>query len=139
MALRVCKYCDEEFVPGFRHPGLVNVCLDSECQRKLRADGVHEPQPITANVAWEGKHTPVIQLVYNTQESARFNGSQRRFGFSVMQSMTSGGTIPLVGKHTGEAGYEKGVKGLSEGTSKGYADPGSLYWSKVGECRSVKR
>jgi len=39
----ICKYCGEEFTPGLKHPGYINVCLEQECR-----DKVHEPKTIVA-------------------------------------------------------------------------------------------
>jgi hypothetical protein len=139
MKEQICKYCDEPFVPQWGHPGLINVCLESECQEWAALDGVKDPEPLTACVAWSGKHTMEISITPYPEVSSAFNNAQRRFGAGPMM-VISNGISPKARVDKREAGVEI-VKdnGIKEGTSKGYADPGSLYWSKLGECRSVKR
>ena len=136
---RICKYCEAEYKPGPRHPGLITVCAKTECQEQAAADGVHEPVMKTACVSWEGKHTPIITVVDSPQFSAQFNGIQRRHGASIGHSFT-GGVRPLVGKR--KAGSEKADKDPE--TCPTYNQdpaygPGAIYYSPLGECHSRKR
>jgi len=97
----------------------------------MLADGVREPEPLTAEVSWSGKHTCEIRVVADPMQSARFNNAQRRFGAGVMASLSSGGPLPMGRKAV--AGKDYGMpKDISEGTGKGYADPGAIYRSNLG-------
>ena len=137
--MRICKYCEDEFTPGINHPGLINVCLEPACQQRMADDGVVEPDRLTACVEWTGKHTVEITIVDDPAKSARFNAAQRRFGCGPLQAI-AGGMIPQPKVDRREAGAEKSVETeIQEGTDKGFASPGSLYWSNLGETRSVKR
>ncbi len=139
MKVRICKYCEEEFTPGLPHPGLINVCLDPECQKRMADDGVVEPELKTACVEWTGKHTVEITITDYPEVSAAFNAAQRRFGMGPLKAISNGITPrPKVDKREAGAEVEKDAE-IKEGTDKGYAEPGSLYWSKLGEVRSVKR
>ena len=123
---QVCKFCRESFIPGPMHPGLINVCLESDCQRELRHSGVHEPPPLTACVSWENKHTPIIEIVPNPQTSASFNAAQRRHGVGIGRHFTN----PSVTPARLEAGkdYEPPEK-----------QPGQLWRSSLGEAHHTKR
>ena len=139
MKSRICKYCDESFTPEINHPGLITVCLDPECQQRMAADGVVEPTRKTACVEWTGKHTVEITIVDSPEISAAFNASQRRFGAGPMMAISNGiAPRPRIDKRF--AGEEKDPDNeIKEGTNKGFAEPGSLYFSRLGEAHSVKR
>jgi hypothetical protein len=138
MSTRICKYCEGEYTPGPRHPGLITVCGLTECQERAAADGVREPSMKTACVSWEGKHTPIITVVDCPQISAQFNGIQRRHGASIGLSFTGG--VRAASKC--EAGAEKAEKN-SEKNPTYNQDPayglGANYYSKLGESHSRKR
>lgn len=34
----ICRVCGEEFSPSSKHPGYINVCLDSECREKAKKE-----------------------------------------------------------------------------------------------------
>ena len=121
-----CKFCQEPFVPGPQHRGLITVCLEPDCQRALRLSGVHEPPPITANVSWEGKHTPIIELVYNPQQSQSFNAAQRRNGASVGTCFTRSSVLPVQRKAGKDYEYPE-------------KRPGLLWRSGLNEAHHTKR
>jgi len=123
----ICKFCEEPFNPGPTHSGLINVCLQQECQREMWRSGIHEPPPITANVSWEGKHTPIIELVYCPQLSASFNAAQRRNGVSVGTCFTKSSVAPA-----------KRIAGKDYKDSDG-KEPGFMWRSGLGEAHHLKR
>lgn len=45
-----CRICGEEFSPGPRHPGFINVCLEPECRQAAR-EPVVKPKTLAASVA----------------------------------------------------------------------------------------
>jgi len=126
MEQKICKFCGEVFTLQINHKGLINVCLDSDCQRELRLSGVHEPPPITANVSWENKHTPLIELVYCPQLSASFNATQRRHGVGVGRHFTNPSVTPA--KRIAGKDYEAPEK-----------QAGQLWRSSLGEAHHTKR
>lgn len=127
---RTCKYCGEDFTPAHNHPGLITVCLEDECQERMRADGVVEPELKTACVAWSGKHTVEITIVDDPFMSARFNASQKRHGAGVAMGLTGGYTGPKVK----EAGKEYEVPEHRHGFQAG-----DLWFNSLGESHAKKR
>lgn len=123
----ICKYCQDDFEPGPDHRGLINVCPDYDCQREMWKAGIHEPSPITANVSWENKHTPIIELCYNPQQSASFNGIQRRHGASVGQCFTKSTVGPA--KRVAGKDYD----------APDEKQPGQLWRSSLNEAHHLKR
>jgi hypothetical protein len=100
----------------------------------MRVDGHREPPKITGGVAWENKHTPVLTLFYNPQESAVFNGAQKRFGTSVQRPFREVSKMP--GMEVAKC-RTAGKDFAEPETLK--LEPGAVYRSSLGEYHSVKR
>lgn len=127
---RFCKYCEEPYFPEPNHPGLITVCLETECQERMIKDGVREPELKTACVAWSGKHTVEITIVDDPAMSARFNAAQKRHGAGVQMGLTGGYTGPKVR----EAGKEYQVPEHRHGFQAG-----DLWFNGLGESHAKKR
>lgn len=85
--------------------------------------GTVEPERLGAHVTWEGKHTPVIDIM-PLSKARKHNAKGNRLGASVLRTMAQSQLNP------GE--FEP--LGANSGAS-----PGSAYNSKMNEKFSTKR
>lgn len=114
---RICIICGGHFRLQPDHKGFANRCL--ECN-----SNVSEPERFGAEVSWEGKHTPVIEVVSSLSAAQRFNRKGRRLGASILgsicQSQMTGNERESVGANSDAA-------------------PGAIYRSSLNEKHAIKR
>lgn len=111
-----CVNCGEEFYPKRDKPGKIDECWT--CGRKSEKDIVK----LGGNMIWEHKTAPTIEIK-PLSEARSFAKKTRRFGAGVLASITQP-------KMTDEERADANKQG---------ANPGSTYYSKTGEKRTVKR
>jgi len=109
---RTCIKCglDYELTPN--KPGLITTCWDCS---------IETTQRIAGQMIWEGKHTPVLQLM-SKKKAAEFARKTKRFGAGVSCALAP-------------TGAETGNPGTKAGTG---AEKRATYHSKLGEKRQVK-
>ncbi len=113
--VRTCIKCYRDFVllPG--KPGLSTHCPNcSEETTEMKM----------AKVAWDGKHTQIIEITDNRKEAERFNKAQNRGSFGPLATFG--------GKGEGAVGKESGKIGTG-------AELGAVYHSPLREKHSLKR
>lgn len=106
--------CGSEFVLQPDHKGYSTLCPN--CNKG-------DVERVGAEVHWEGKHTPVVEIVPSLEKAKRFNNKGQRFGHSVIRRLTG---VPFQG------GY-----GIPKEEHEN--NPGSSYTTPLGEKHSTKR
>jgi hypothetical protein len=73
---RKCRDCREWFTPTPNKPGYVNQC----------ANCATDVEKVMAEVSWENKHTPIINVT-TRKKAVKFNNSTKRFGAGVTKAI----------------------------------------------------
>lgn len=107
--------CGEEFILTPEHIGYATKCAACNNGKDVERCG--------AEVRWEGKQTPVIEIVPSLARAKRFNARTKRLGASVLRSFVP---PPFT--------VSDGVKKEEHSNN-----PGAGYTSKLGEKHSTKR
>lgn len=114
--LRKCVKCGEQFLLTLNHEGLSTEC--GNC-------AVETVELLGAEIRWEGKQTPVIDIT-TLSKARRFNNKTKRLGASVTRAL-----VPMNNPRTGQQDTIKKEEHAN--------NPGSGYYSSLGEKHSTKR
>lgn len=111
---RTCIACEREFtlLPG--KPGLATTC--PTCSEET-------VELLMAKVAWDGKHTQIIEITANRKEAEYFNKAQSRSGVAPLAAF---------GNRPNKDDYESSKGGSG-------AERGALYHSGLREKHHLKR
>ena len=119
-------------MPG--KPDRINVCYKSECQEQEEQERP-EPDLLGGNMIWHHKTAP--ELVIKPLGSAQaFAKVQRRFGAGVLSSITCGKEMAYAQLTGNTDSFGKPTD--SSAKSGTGAERGAMYYSNLGEKRSVK-
>jgi hypothetical protein len=123
----LCTVCEEEFIRLDNHIGFANTCLSC---------GGEDVPRLMAQVSWENKHTPIIEIT-DAYTATLFNAKLARKGCTVLNSSIA----PVYTEpFQREAGKDYMPKVSENGDKRGTgAEPGGMYHSGLGEKHHLKR
>ncbi len=128
---RTCRFCDDEFTAVFNKPGRIDVCTKVTCQERDEKE-MPEVDLLGGNMIWHHKTAPVIEIKY-LNEARIFANQTKRIGAGVVRSICQSKEFA----HAQLSGEKFGAD--RAGKMNTGAGDGDLYYSKVGEKRTVKR
>jgi hypothetical protein len=114
---RTCKQCASEFTLMSNHVGYSHKCA--------HCNAATDVERVGAEIHWEGKHTPVIEVV-PLSRALKFNRKSKRLGASVLRSIVPRPPSP----------YSAGDRPPRE---EHFNNPGEQYISRLGEKHHTKR